>query len=178
MGTSCEVQVYTRSALITCCMYVRVVFTIFTIFMISLLANCGSCECEKSWVAWIGTIRACRSSSLSPSVCGCSGGQLKRYYLRLPSLPFPRRLCPPNTTPPLQTSSVDTTALVGRSVKAPSVSSSKVRSSSSLSLSRPFPQPKPFFSRQGRTFSTHKPSPSNSSVKIHFGARSRLRPAA
>jgi len=67
-----------------------------------------------------------------PSVCGCSvGGTLKPYYLVRPLLPLPRLPCPPNTTHPLPISSAGTTALVGRSARAPSVSSSKVCFSSS-----------------------------------------------
>lgn len=84
-----------------------------------------------------------------------------------PPLLLLRPSCPPNTTRPLQISSAVTTVLAGRSARALLVSSSKV-----YIFLRLFPvlfsSLNPFFSRQGRTSSTPKPSPSNSSVHIRL----------
>ena len=126
----------------------------------------------------IGTIRARShltlvSLSVRPAAAQSVVSSSRIILATLP-LFIPRLPCPHNISHPLQISSAVTTVLAGRSARAPSVSSSKV---CFFCLSpRPFLQPGPVFLRQGRTFSTPRPLPSNLSVYICLGAVHRPNP--
>ena len=126
------------------------------------------CKYENLCAAWTGTIRALRTFGRPPSVCGCSvGGQLKSYYLDHPPLPPDTMASQHHSSSP---NLVGGHYRVGRKIGEGSFG---VIFEGLLSFLRfPFPphnlSP---FSRQGRTSSTPRPSPSNSSVPIHPGAR-------
>lgn len=118
-----------------------------------------------------------RTFGLPPSARGCSvGGQFKSYYLGHPS---------PSSSPTTMSSQHHSSSpnlvgghyRVGRKIGEGSfgVIFEGLLFFLSPPLPWPFLQPGLFFSRQGRTFSTLRPSPSNLSVRTRLGARSWFR---